>query len=190
MSDSTAPVRWFSDLGIADIPAVGGKNASLGELTSQLAGTGVLVPNGFALTAGVYRDALAAADAGPRLHALLDRLDISDVTALARAGDEARTIVYAATGTAAIKSLITEAYAKLEAEYGPGAAVAVRSSATAEDLPTASFAGQHESYLNMSGPPTFSRPAAGASRPCSPTAPSSIASITGSTISRSRCRSA
>jgi pyruvate,water dikinase len=152
MSDSTAPVRWFSDLGIADIPAVGGKNASLGELTSQLAGAGVPVPNGFALTAGVYRDALAAANAEPRLHALLDRLDIADVTALARAADEARTIVYAATGTEAMKGLIAEAYAKLEAEYGPGAAVAVRSSATAEDLPTASFAGQHESYLNVSGP--------------------------------------
>ena len=151
MSQSVASVRWFSSLGIADVPEVGGKNASLGELASRLAAVGVRVPNGFALTASVYRDALTEAGALPRLHALLDPLDVTDVAELVRAAEEARSIVYAATGTPAMRALIAEAYAKLEAEYGAGVAVAVRSSATAEDLPTASFAGQHESYLNVSG---------------------------------------
>ncbi len=152
MAKSAAPVRWFSTLGLGDVPEVGGKNASLGELASRLGAAGVRVPNGFALTASLYRDALTDADAWPRLHALLDPLDITDVAALARAAEEARAIVYAATGTEAMRALVAEAYAKLEAEYGRGTAVAVRSSATAEDLPNASFAGQHESYLNVAGP--------------------------------------
>jgi len=151
MESSVAQVRWFSTLGIGDVPEVGGKNASLGELASRLGAAGVRVPDGFALTAGLYRDALTAADAWPRLHALLDTLDVTDVAALSDAAAKARAIVHAATGTAAMRALIAEAYAKLEKEYGAGTAVAVRSSATAEDLPTASFAGQHESYLNVSG---------------------------------------
>ena len=151
MESSVAQVRWFSTLGIGDVPEVGGKNASLGELASRLGAAGVRVPDGFALTAGLYRDALTAADAWPRLHALLDTLDVTDVAALSDAGEKARAIVHAATGTAAMRALIAEAYAKLEKEYGAGTAVAVRSSATAEDLPTASFAGQHESYLNVGG---------------------------------------
>jgi pyruvate,water dikinase len=151
MSVSAAPVRWFATLGIADIPEVGGKNASLGEMVSHLSTVGVQVPNGFALTASLYREALTAAGAWPRLHALLDTLDVTDVTALARTADAARTIVYDATRSSALRGLIAEAYAKLEAQCGAGVAVAVRSSATAEDLPTASFAGQHDSYLNVSG---------------------------------------
>ena len=151
MSVSAAPVRWFATLGIADIPEVGGKNASLGEMASHLGAVGVQVPNGFALTASLYREALTAAGAWPRLHALLDTLDVADVTALARTADAARTIVYDATRSSSLRGLIAEAYAKLEAECGAGVAVAVRSSATAEDLPTASFAGQHDSYLNISG---------------------------------------
>jgi pyruvate,water dikinase len=151
MSDSKAFVRWFATLGIADIAEVGGKNASLGELYSRLTQAGVRVPNGFALTASVYRDALTAAGAWPKLRALLEHLDVTDVAALAQAAAEARAVVYAATGTVALKNLLAQAYGKLEAEYGAGVAVAVRSSATAEDLPTASFAGQHESYLNVRG---------------------------------------
>jgi pyruvate,water dikinase len=151
MSVSAAPVRWFATLGIADIPEVGGKNASLGEMASHLGAVGVQVPNGFALTASLYREALTAAGAWPRLHALLDTLDVTDVTALARTADAARTIVYDATRSSSLRGLIADAYAKLEAECGAGVAVAVRSSATAEDLPTASFAGQHDSYLNISG---------------------------------------
>ncbi len=151
MSETARLVRWFATLGIADVPEVGGKNASLGELYSRLGVAGVRVPNGFALTAGAYREALAAAGAGPRLHALLDGLDVTDVAALARAAAAARDIVYAATGTDTLRRIIAESYATLEREYGAGVAVAVRSSATAEDLPTASFAGQHESYLNIAG---------------------------------------
>ena len=149
---ATSPlVRWFATLGIADVPEVGGKNASLGELYSRLGAAGVRVPNGFALTAGAYRQALAEAGAGPKLHALLDRLDVTDMAALSHAASAARDIVYAATGTETLRRAIAESYATLEREYGPGVAVAVRSSATAEDLPTASFAGQHESYLNITG---------------------------------------
>ena len=151
MSADSASVRWFSTLGIGDVAEVGGKNASLGEMYSGLGAAGVRVPNGFALTAGAYRQALTEADAWPRMHALLDPLDVTDVAALATAAAGARALVYAATGTARLRSAIAEAYAMLEREYGPGVAVAVRSSATAEDLPTASFAGQHESYLNITG---------------------------------------
>ncbi|MDE2581846.1 MAG: phosphoenolpyruvate synthase, partial [Rhodospirillales bacterium] len=144
-------VRWFAQLGIADVPEVGGKNASLGELYSRLGAAGVRVPNGFALTADAYRQALADAGAFPRLHAVLDPLDVTDVAGLGHAAAAARDIVYAATGTATLRAAIAHSYAALEQEYGAGVAVAVRSSATAEDLPTASFAGQHESYLNIAG---------------------------------------
>ena len=144
-------VRWFATLRNTDVALVGGKNASLGEMYAQLGASGVCVPNGFALTAEAYRDALTAADAWPRLQALLDGLDVTDVALLAERAREARQIVYAATATDALREAVVQAYRKLEAEYGDNVAVAVRSSATAEDLPTASFAGQHESYLNISG---------------------------------------
>ena len=144
-------VRWFKDIRMADVPLVGGKNASLGELYSALSAAGVLVPNGFALTAACYRDAVTQAHAWERLHALLDNLDKTDVAALARCAEAARAIVYAATAGDDLRDLIAANYRALEAECGKGVAVAVRSSATAEDLPTASFAGQHESYLNIHG---------------------------------------
>ncbi len=147
------PVRWFRELNLSDVAEVGGKNASLGELASGLGTDDVRVPNGFALTASVYRRALTESGAWPKLHKLLDQLDVTNVTALAHAAAEARTVVYNATSTTAVDRLVESAYAKLEAEYGSGVAVAVRSSATAEDLPTASFAGQHESYLNIIGAP-------------------------------------
>ena len=151
MSAKSPLVRWFATLGLSDVAEVGGKNASLGEMYSHLGAAGVLVPNGFALIAAAYRQALTDAGAWPRLHALLDPLDFTDVAALAEAAAAARAIVYSATGTATLRAAISEAYAALESEYGPGVAVAARSSATAEDLPTASFAGQHESYLNIAG---------------------------------------
>ena len=151
MSDTQDFVRWFSSIRMGDVPLVGGKNASLGELYTNLASAGVGVPNGFALTAKAYRDALTAADAWTRLHALLDGLDISDVALLSERAAEARRIVYEATGTATLRRHITEAYRALEREYGTRVAVAVRSSATAEDLPEASFAGQHDSFLNVVG---------------------------------------
>ena len=132
-------------------PAVGGKNASLGELYSVLSDQGIQVPNGFALTAQSYRAALSAAGAWDRLHQLLDAVDKTRIDVLAKCAAEARAIVFDATGTDRLRQDITEAYRQLESEYGANVAVAVRSSATAEDLPTASFAGQHESFLNVHG---------------------------------------
>ena len=112
---------------------------------------GVRVPNGFALTADLYRVSLAQADSWPRLATVISSIEPGDVKTLALAAAEARAIVYDATGTARVRAAVAENYARLEAEYGQNVAVAVRSSATAEDLPTASFAGQHESFLNVCG---------------------------------------
>lgn len=148
---TTNYVRWFSDIRLGDLALVGGKNASLGELYSTLSKQGVRVPNGFALTAEAYRDALTAAKAWERLHQLLDNLDKRNVDVLAKRATEAREIVYKATATGPLREQIDRAYRQLETEYRTSVAVAVRSSATAEDLPSASFAGQHESFLNVSG---------------------------------------
>ena len=144
-------IRWFADLGADDVPLVGGKTASLGELHAALSGAGVAVPAGFAITAQAYRDALTEAGAWAPLHQLLDGLDKSDVALLAARAAAARQIVYAATGGEDLRRQITAAYRALNQMCGEGLSVAVRSSATAEDLPTASFAGQHESFLNVVG---------------------------------------
>src|SRR5271170_4421172 len=144
-------VRWFSDLRLKDVPTVGGKNASLGELYGMLAAEGVRVPEGFALTARAYRDALAGAGVEGQLHRLLSDFDHHDVVLLTERAAAARRLVYEATGTAHLRAEIAAAYRALETKCGAGVAVAVRSSATAEDLPTASFAGQHESFLHVRG---------------------------------------
>src|SRR5271168_2818742 len=144
-------VRWFSNLRLRDVPSVGGKNASLGELYGMLAAEGVRVPEGFALTARAYRDALAGAGVEGQLHRLLSDFDHHDVVLLTERAAAARRLVYEATGTAHLRADIAEAYRALEQKCGANAAVAVRSSATAEDLPTASFAGQHDSFLNVRG---------------------------------------
>lgn len=144
-------IRWFKDIRLEDVGQVGGKTASLGELYGALSGAGVLVPNGFALTAAAYRDALSASGAIETLHRLLDDLDRDDMAQLAERAAAAREAVYAATGGTELRDQIAAAYLALEREAGQDVAVAVRSSATAEDLPTASFAGQHESFLNISG---------------------------------------
>jgi len=144
-------VRWFNEIRLEDVPLVGGKNASLGELYSVLSSEGIRVPNGFAVTAQSYRDALTAADAWGKLHRLLDGLGKGDVEALAERAAAARQIVYDATGGEELRKQIAEGYRKLEEEYGAGVAVAVRSSATADDLTTASFAVQHESFINIRG---------------------------------------
>ncbi|HTZ70090.1 MAG TPA: PEP/pyruvate-binding domain-containing protein, partial [Acetobacteraceae bacterium] len=144
-------VRWFADIRNRDVPLVGGKSASLGELYSQLTAEGVRVPNGFALTVHAYYDALLQSGTSAKLHALLDDLDLTDVGLLATRAAAARGLVYEATGGDMLRERIIAAYRQLEAQYGTDTPVAVRSSATAEDLPTASFAGQHESYLNISG---------------------------------------
>ena len=144
-------VRFFEEFGIDDVPLVGGKNASLGEMFQNLSGQGVRVPHGFAITAEAYRYMLDEAGAWDRLHAELDELDPADVAALARKGKRAREIVYGAGLPDDLAAEILDAYRKLQQEYGEEVSLAVRSSATAEDLPTASFAGQQDSYLNIKG---------------------------------------
>ena len=141
-------VRWFKDIRLDEVASVGGKNASLGELYSALSGQGIKVPNGFVLTAPAYRDALTKANAWQKLHHLLDPMDKRHIGSLRKRAAQARNIVYDATDVAFVRQAIAAAYRELEQEYGANVAVAVRSSATAEDLPTASFAGQHESFLN------------------------------------------
>jgi pyruvate,water dikinase len=144
-------IRFFSELGIDDVPLVGGKNASLGEMYQKLAPQGVRIPNGFAITAEAYRYMLDAADAWPALHAALDDFDADDVADLARRGKRARDIVYGAGLPADLAAEIIAAYRLLQQEYGDEVSLAVRSSATAEDLPTASFAGQQDTFLNVRG---------------------------------------
>lgn len=144
-------IRWFETLGSKDVAVVGGKTASLGELYSSFGDKGINVPNGFGVTASAYRDALDGAGAWERLTPLLDGIGAADVHTLARNAAAARRIVYEATGTAELREQIGEAYQELEKQYGINVSVAVRSSATAEDLPNASFAGQHDSFVNISG---------------------------------------
>ncbi len=154
MSDTrntTQFIRPFSALGLADVALVGGKNASLGEMVGALQSAGVRVPNGFAVTAQAYRHVLDQANAWAPLRAALQGLNADDVADLARRAEQARRIVYEAPLPAALVEEIRAGYRQLQQQYGQGVTLAVRSSATAEDLPTASFAGQHESYLNVSG---------------------------------------
>ena len=133
---------WFRDLSLTDLPLVGGKNASLGEMFQQLTPLGVRIPDGFAVTAEAYRDALDESDAWVQLHRALDGLDKRDIAALARAGAKAREIVYGAPMPKHVETTIREAWREMKARFGEDLSVAVRSSATAEDLPTASFAAQ------------------------------------------------
>lgn len=144
-------IKFFKEIRIEDVPLVGGKNASLGEMYRELSPQGVKVPNGFAITGAAYRYLLDQAGAWPALHDALDGLDPTDVTDLARRGARAREIVYSAPLPADLQAEILAGYAELRKEYGEALSVAVRSSATAEDLPTASFAGQQDTYLNISG---------------------------------------
>jgi pyruvate, water dikinase len=144
-------VRFFSQIGIGDVPLVGGKNASLGEMYRELTAKGLLVPNGFAVTAEAYRHALDAAGAWPALKDSLQGLIPEDVDDLARRAARARDIVYRAGLPADVEADIRAALTRLGEEYGARLTVAVRSSATAEDLPSASFAGQHDTYLNIRG---------------------------------------
>jgi pyruvate,water dikinase len=143
-------IRSFEALTLGDVPLVGGKTASLGELQGLLKDAKVRVPDGFAITAEAYRDALSQAGAWSKLRELL-AFDITDVAELARRAARARQIVYDATGGAPLRDQIVSAFRRLQAACGPQLSVAVRSSATAEDLPSASFAGQHESFLHIRG---------------------------------------
>ena len=145
-------VLWLDQLGLADLPQVGGKNASLGEMIGNLARLGVSVPGGFATTAHAYREFVAQSGLARRVFERLSTLDTDDVDALARAGNEIRSWVVETPLQPALDRAIREAYARLCTQAGVAeVAVAVRSSATAEDLPDASFAGQQETFLNVSG---------------------------------------
>ncbi|MBP9614813.1 MAG: phosphoenolpyruvate synthase, partial [Thiopseudomonas sp.] len=137
-------------LGNHDVERVGGKNASLGEMISNLAGAGVSVPGGFATTAQAYRDFIDANNLDARIHDLLDTLDIDDVNALAKAGTQIRQWILDGDFPAQLDADIRSAFAAM-ANGNENMAVAVRSSATAEDLPDASFAGQQETFLNIRG---------------------------------------
>ncbi|MBO0865619.1 MAG: phosphoenolpyruvate synthase, partial [Mycobacterium sp.] len=148
-------VRFFEEFGIEDVPLVGGKNASLGEMYRKLSDEGVLVPNGFAITADAYWRMLEAAGAWQPLRAALDGLDPSDVADLARRGKQAREVVYGAGLPDDVASEVLAGYRRLQSEYGEDVSLAVRSSATAEDLPTASFAGQQDTFLNIRGEQTL-----------------------------------
>ncbi len=144
-------IRFFDEIGIEDIPSVGGKNASLGEMYQKLGSQGVQVPNGFAITAEAYRYMLESSNSWDALHAVLDGLQAQDITSLALCGRKAREIVYSAGIPEDLQDEIIRAYQQLQQQYGEGLSLAVRSSATAEDLPTASFAGQQDTYLNVDG---------------------------------------
>jgi len=148
----TAFIKWFRDIRLGDVPRVGGKTASLGELYGELGAAGVRVPDGFAITADAYRALLDGDGLRDRVAAILEGLTGEDVTALAAAGAELRELVESARLPAGLEDAIVLAYRTLARGSGSGhPAVAVRSSATAEDLPQASFAGQHESFLGVRG---------------------------------------
>ena len=146
-------IRRFSEIGLDDIPLVGGKNASLGELYNALAPLGVKVPNGFAITAEAYRHFLTHNHLNERIAEALERLDVNDVQALANTGALIREWIMHGELPQDLAEEITNAYREMADEYGPSPDVAVRSSATAEDLPAASFAGQQDTYLNIRGIP-------------------------------------
>ncbi|HHQ4532996.1 TPA: phosphoenolpyruvate synthase [Aeromonas veronii] len=142
-------VLWYEQLGMQDVERVGGKNASLGEMISNLSGAGVSVPGGFATTAFAFNEFLESSGLNGKIHHLLDNLDVDDIAALNRAGQQIRDWVIEAPFQPELEQAIRVAYEKLSA--GVEASFAVRSSATAEDMPDASFAGQQETFLNVRG---------------------------------------
>jgi len=147
---ATALVAPFEHLRMTDVEAVGGKNASLGEMISQLAASGVRVPGGFATTAHAFRQFLAHNGLAARIQDRLSTLNTDDVKALAEAGAQIRAWIEATPFPPELETAIRAEFARLTADH-PGASFAVRSSATAEDLPDASFAGQQETFLNVIG---------------------------------------
>ncbi len=147
----TALILWFKDLGIEDVPYVGGKNAALGEMYANLKPLGINVPNGFAITASAYRYFIAQAGLDTKIPRVLKGLDTHNIKDLQKRGKTVRELIIKAELPEDLKREIVSAYEKLSRVYGGRTDVAVRSSATAEDLPDASFAGQQETYLNVRG---------------------------------------
>ena len=144
-------VLWYQELGMHDVNRVGGKNASLGEMISNLANAGVQVPGGFATTAYAFNEFLEQSGLEAKIHEVLDALDVDDVTALAEAGKNIRQWIIDTPFQPALEDAIKTAFADLQGGAGDEASFAVRSSATAEDMPDASFAGQQETFLNVKG---------------------------------------
>ena len=151
MSEQINYIRWFDEITIEGVPLVGGKNASLGEMFQTLSPQGILIPNGFAITAEAYRYVLEQNHCLTALHDALDNLNPNDIEDLSKRARKARDIIYAAPLPADLEAQILSAFDHLQQQYGEELSVAVRSSATAEDLPSASFAGQQDSYLNIRG---------------------------------------
>ncbi len=147
---SSPLVLWYNQLGMNDVDRVGGKNASLGEMITNLSGMGVSVPNGFATTADAFDQFLDQSGVNQRIYALLDETDIDDVSALAKAGAQIRQWIIDTPFQSELENAIRDAYDLLSADDAE-ASFAVRSSATAEDMPDASFAGQQETFLNVQG---------------------------------------
>ncbi|HEX6925293.1 MAG TPA: phosphoenolpyruvate synthase [Longimicrobiaceae bacterium] len=145
-------LRWFDDVGLDDVAEVGGKNASLGEMRRALVPLGIAVPDGFATTAEAYRAFLHENGLEEVLEKELSGLDVRDIDSLKRAGRRVRSAFLSAELPRGLVDAVSQAYERLEEEYGEQCDVAVRSSATAEDLPEASFAGQQETFLNVRGP--------------------------------------
>jgi len=144
-------IAWFETLDMLDLGVVGGKNASLGEMISHLSAAGVDVPPGFATTTSAFNKFLDENHLRDRILTTLEELNVEDIPALTQAGREIRDLVENATLPNALEAAVREGYASMETRHGADCAVAVRSSATAEDLPEASFAGQQETYLNVRG---------------------------------------
>tara|TARA_R100001443_G_scaffold112636_1_gene126316 strand:+ start:17453 stop:19831 length:2379 start_codon:yes stop_codon:yes gene_type:complete len=144
-------VIWYEKLGMHDVDRVGGKNASLGEMISNLANAGVQVPGGFATTADAFNQFLEQSGVNERIYQLLDGLDVDDVTALSKAGAQIRQWVIETPFQPELEQAIQAAYQQLHADPTHDVSFAVRSSATAEDMPDASFAGQQETFLNVRG---------------------------------------
>ncbi len=151
MNTSPRFIRWFADISIGDIPLVGGKNASLGEMFHELSSQGVKVPDGFAVTAEGYRHFLHSTGLDVRIQEILGGLNTADMDNLQKRGSEVRQAILATALPEDLEDEILEAYLTLGGTGVLPLDVAVRSSATAEDLPDASFAGQQETYLNVQG---------------------------------------
>jgi pyruvate,water dikinase len=144
-------VLWYQQLGMGDVGVVGGKNASLGEMISNLANAGVQVPGGFATTAHAFNLFLEQSGLESRIHVLLDDLDVENIAALGKAGETIRNWIIDTPFLPELENAIRTAFKTLQGEAGDEASFAVRSSATAEDMPDASFAGQQETFLNVKG---------------------------------------
>jgi pyruvate,water dikinase len=144
-------IRWFDEIKIKDIPLVGGKNASLGDMYQELTPEGLKIPNGFAITADAYWHVLRSNEIIKKLKNAMNGLNKNDVKDLSKRGKTARELILGAGIPEDLWEEIKDSYDKLCKQYGEEVDVTVRSSATAEDLPTASFAGQQETYLNIRG---------------------------------------